>query len=104
MYSNYTSIAFKTSLAGCGQTDDLPPCGLHPARASVHGAAESADAASRAMWNPKPVHDAVTYIEGNPVRRGLMVQPDEYRGSSAGDSAGCARRLRTAQRTWHTRG
>lgn len=37
----------------------------------------------RNLWNVHATHHAIGYIEGNPVRRGLAVDPAAYRWSSA---------------------
>lgn len=37
----------------------------------------------RNLWDAHAIHHAIAYIEGNPVRRGLAAQPEEYRWSSA---------------------
>ncbi len=37
----------------------------------------------RNLWNAKAIHNAIEYIEANPVRRGLVFGPEEYRWSSA---------------------
>jgi putative transposase len=37
----------------------------------------------RNLWNAKAIHDSIRYIEANPVRRGLVSTPGEYRWSSA---------------------
>jgi putative transposase len=35
------------------------------------------------LWNPRPIHHATSYVEGNPVRRELLTRAEEYRWSSA---------------------
>lgn len=37
----------------------------------------------RNLWNSKPIHHSIEYIEGNPVRAGLVNFPEEWRWSSA---------------------
>lgn len=37
----------------------------------------------RNMWNPKAIHDAIRYIEANPVRARLIVTPVEWKWSSS---------------------
>jgi REP element-mobilizing transposase RayT len=37
----------------------------------------------RNLWNAKAIHDAINYIEANPVRRGLVSVPENYRWSSS---------------------
>jgi putative transposase len=37
----------------------------------------------RNLWNAKAIHDAINYIEANPVRRGLASAPENYRWSSS---------------------
>jgi putative transposase len=37
----------------------------------------------RNLWNPKAVHQSIAYIEANPVRKNLVVCPEEYPWSSA---------------------
>ena len=37
----------------------------------------------RNMWDASPVHHAIRYIEGNPVRAGLVQSPEQWRWSSA---------------------
>ena len=37
----------------------------------------------RNLWNAKPVHNSIEYIEGNPVQAGLVNEPGEWPWSSA---------------------
>jgi putative transposase len=37
----------------------------------------------RNLWNAKAIHNAIGYIEANPVRRGHVSAPEEYRWSSS---------------------
>jgi len=37
----------------------------------------------RNLWNAKAIHYSIKYIEGNPVRAGLVVQTEEWLWSSA---------------------
>jgi putative transposase len=37
----------------------------------------------RNLWNPKAIHDSISYIEANPVRRKLASTPEAWRWSSA---------------------
>ena len=37
----------------------------------------------RNLWNAKPVHHSIRYIEANPVRAGLVSYPEKWRWSSA---------------------
>jgi putative transposase len=37
----------------------------------------------RNLWNAKAIHHSIEYIEANPVRRGLVSAPEEYRWSSS---------------------
>jgi putative transposase len=37
----------------------------------------------RNLWNSKPIHHSIEYIEGNPVRAGLVQSPEEWKWSSA---------------------
>ena len=37
----------------------------------------------RNLWNAKPIHSAIDYIENNPVRAELVTHPDDWRWSSA---------------------
>ena len=37
----------------------------------------------RNLWNSKPIHNSIRYIEGNPVRAGLVDSPEEWKWSSA---------------------
>jgi len=37
----------------------------------------------RNLWNPKAIHAAISYIENNPVRAGLVNTPEQWRWSSA---------------------
>ena len=37
----------------------------------------------RNLWNSYPVHHSIRYIEGNPVRAGLVDMPENWRWSSA---------------------
>ena len=40
------------------------------------------------LWNTKPIHDVIDYIHANPVRRGLVERPTDWRWSSAQAHAG----------------
>jgi putative transposase len=42
----------------------------------------------RNLWSAGVIHKEVDYIHGNPVRRGLVTTPDQWRYSSAGYYAG----------------
>ena len=37
----------------------------------------------RNLWNSKAIHKSIEYIEGNPVRSGLVQSPEEWKWSSA---------------------
>jgi putative transposase len=37
----------------------------------------------RNIWNSKPIHHSIEYIEGNPVRADLVEFPEEWKWSSA---------------------
>lgn len=37
----------------------------------------------RNLWNSKPIHHSIEYIERNPVRAGLVQSPEEWKWSSA---------------------
>lgn len=37
----------------------------------------------RNLWEPKAIHAAIGYIEANPVRKKLAINPEEYQWSSA---------------------
>ncbi len=37
----------------------------------------------RNLWNSKGIHKSIEYIEGNPVRSGLVQSPEEWKWSSA---------------------
>jgi putative transposase len=37
----------------------------------------------RNLWNPQAIHQAIEYIEANPVRKKLAENPEKYRWSSA---------------------
>jgi putative transposase len=37
----------------------------------------------RNLWNSKAIHDSIAYIEANPVRKGLVLSPEEWKWSSA---------------------
>ena len=36
----------------------------------------------RNLWNNRPVHDSILYIENNPVRKGLVAKAGEWEWSS----------------------
>lgn len=37
----------------------------------------------RNLWNSEPIHHSIKYIEGNPVRAGLVESHEEWKWSSA---------------------
>jgi REP element-mobilizing transposase RayT len=37
----------------------------------------------RNLWNSKPIHHSINYIEANPVRLGLVEYPEDWKWSSA---------------------
>ena len=37
----------------------------------------------RNLWNAKAIHSSITYIEANPVRAGLVKDPEDWKWSSA---------------------
>ena len=37
----------------------------------------------RNLWNAKPVHNSIEYIEGNPVKAGMVDEPEKWPWSSA---------------------
>ena len=37
----------------------------------------------RNLWNATAIHHSITYIEGNPVRKKLVLRPEDWRWSSA---------------------
>jgi hypothetical protein len=37
----------------------------------------------RNLWNPMAIHQAIEYIEANPVRRKPAISPEQYRWSSS---------------------
>ena len=37
----------------------------------------------RNLWNPKAIHSSINYIESNPVRAGLVENPEDWKWSSA---------------------
>jgi putative transposase len=53
----------------------------------------------RNLWETKAIHDIIEYIHWNPVHRGLVSRPEEWRWSSAADWAGSAEVLLRVDRT-----
>jgi len=54
------------------------------------------------LWEAKAVHLALDYIHANPVRRGFVETPEQWRWSSAADWAGAADILIRVDRTLPT--
>ena len=46
----------------------------------------------RNLWSPEEIHEKIHYIHANPVRRGLVVRPEDWPWSSVHDYTGSTNR------------